>query len=142
MKKIFTIVLLFAVLSAGRLFCQDKNYTKISADNFWTSLTELKNKLHESGSKQFEFGEWQIFFPRMYINFVKKFSKNGGTMEYYVKVDAGGAFAPQIRFKDGPGKSSESYDDPSGQEEKLLLSELDEIITKIISSNGSTASLK
>ena len=141
MKNIIFISILLVAISTSSSFAQNKDYSKISAPDFWKSLTFLADQVKKDGSKQFEFGEWQIFFPRTYINFVKKFSKEGGTFEYYVKVDAGGAFAPQIRFKDGPGQSSEAYDDATGSETKLLLKELDEIISKIISTHGSTASL-
>lgn len=142
MKKIITLIMLFAIFTAGHSLGQDKNYTKISTPDFWKSLTLVKEQIKKEGSKQYQFGDWQIFFPRTYINFVKKFPKDNGTFEYYVKVDGGGAYDPQIRFKEGPGKSSEAYIDPDGKEEKLLLKEVDEIISKIIAAFGSSASLK
>lgn len=139
-KRIFTF-LFFLFFISNLLTAQDKNYYKITAPGFWKSLTAIGEQIKKDGSKQYEFGEWQIFFPKAYINFVKKFPKNGGTFEYYVKVDEGGAYDAQIRFKDGPGKSSEAYDDPSGTEKKLLVQEINEVVSKVITAFGSTASI-
>lgn len=139
-KWIFKIVL-FSFLISFSINAQNKDYHKISAPGFWKSLNSIGEQLKKEGSKQYEFGEWQIFFPKAYINFVKKFPKNGGTFEYYVKVDEGGAYDAQIRFKEGPGKSSEAFDDPSGTEKKLLLQEINEVVSKVITAFGSTASI-
>ncbi|MBU2491352.1 MAG: hypothetical protein KJ571_01925 [Bacteroidetes bacterium] len=134
MKKNITIIILLFFFISGKFFAQEKSYIKIVTPDYWKSLTILGEQVKKDGSKKHEFGDWQIFFPRMYINFVKKFQKDGGTFEYYAKVDAGGAFDLQIRFKDGPGKSSEAYNDDSGEEIKLLIKEVNEVIAKVSAS--------
>ena len=73
MKKVILIMILFTFFAAGKSFGQDKKYSKISVPDFWKSLTAMAEQIKKDGSKQYEFGDWQIFFPRTYINFVKKF---------------------------------------------------------------------
>ena len=56
MKNLIFTIILFAFIFANISIAQNKDYSKISAPNFWKSLTELAEKVKADGSKQFEFG--------------------------------------------------------------------------------------
>ena len=135
MKKLFFLLVAFVLSANITLNAQyrdaDKVYHKVKEAGYWEVLNKIGNEVRENGTKKYEFGGWLIYFPKRYINFVKKFPKGSGTYEYYIKLCNKGVYDPHIRTKEGPGKSSVKYEDPDGSETKLLLKEVNEVISKI-----------
>ena len=81
MKKWMFLLLVFTFLFTGNSFSQEKQYHKISALSYWDTLSKIGKQVRADGSRKFEFGNWIIYFPKRYINFVMKIEKSGKTFE-------------------------------------------------------------
>lgn len=142
MRNLLFLVVVFSFLFTDDSFGQSEKIYKVSEPSFWQVLKKIGDKVREDGSKKHEFDGWLIYFPKRYVNFVKKFPKNGGTFEYYVKVNEKGIYDPKIRFKEGPGKSSITFEDSDGKETKLLIAAIYDVLSKLIGENKQLLSSK